>query len=340
MAKIITLGEIMLRLSTPGFERFTQASTFRVHYGGGEANVAASLAGFGHHAIFLSSLPDHEIGTAALKTLREAGIDTSFVDRSGERLGLYYLETGASMRPSTVIYDRARSAISEAPVDAFDFDLIFKDADWFHWSGITPALSRSAAHLVKVACEKAKAHGVTISVDLNYRTKLWTPDQAKAVMTPLMSYVDVMIGNEEDAERVLGFKPPKTDVLQGQLDLDGYKTMFQALKETFGFSYVASSLRTSYSATHNGWKALLYDGNHFYESKTYDINPIIDRVGAGDAFASGLIHGLITATPAFAIEFGAAAGALKHTIPGDFNQVSVKDVLSLVEGNQSGRVQR
>lgn len=340
MAKIVTLGEIMLRLSSPGFKRITQATAFDVHYGGGEANVAASLSNYGHHPVFVTKLPENDLGNTAIRKLAEAGIDTRFIARGGHRLGIYILETGVSMRPSKVIYDRSHSAISEADESDFDFDLIFKDADWFHWSGITPALSAKAAHLIDIACQKAKANGVTISVDLNYRKKLWTPSQAQAVMTPLMRHVDVMIGNEEDAELVLGFKPRGSNVSLGHLNLDGYKEMMVRLKDTFGFTHVASTLRTSHSATHNTWKALLYDGVSYHESQSYAINPIIDRVGAGDAFAGGLIHGLITTDPASATEFAAAAGALKHTIEGDFNQVSEEDVLALVRGNQSGRVER
>lgn len=340
MAKIITLGEIMLRLSTPSVKRFVQSESFDIVYGGGEANVAVSLAGFGHEAYFVSKLPKHEIGQSAINALNRYQVKTDYVIRGGDRIGIYYLETGASMRPSKVIYDRSNSAISLAKPEEFDFDKIFKDANWFHWSGITPALSKEAAEMTKQACIAAKKHGVTVSVDLNYRKKLWTPAQAQLVMKDLMQYVDVCIGNEEDAELVLGFKPKHTDVTSGSLEVDSYKDIFKEMKETFGFKMVATTLRESYSANKNGWSALLYDGKAFYQSKKYMIDPIIDRVGGGDSFSGGLIHGLLTKDKQQAIEFAVAASALKHTIPGDFNQVSEEEVLILTKGDASGRVQR
>lgn len=340
MKKVVTLGEIMLRLSTPGYSRFVQADSFDVVYGGGEANVAVSLANYGLKPYFVSKLPHNPIGDSAINSLRRYGVDTSFVARGGNRVGIYYLETGASMRPSKVVYDRAHSSISEARVEDFDFDAIFKDADWFHFSGITPALSDLAAEVTEQALIAAKKHGVTVSVDLNYRKKLWTQEKAKSVMTKLMSYVDVCIGNEEDAEKVLGFKPGKTDVTSGELELDGYKSIFKQMMDTFNFKYVVSSLRESYSASDNGWSALIYDGNEFYQSKKYDLR-IVDRVGGGDSFAAGLIYGLLTdKTYQDALEFAVAASALKHTIPGDFNMVSLDEVETLVAGDASGRVQR
>jgi len=340
MAKIVTLGEIMLRLSTPGVSRFVQSDSFDVVYGGGEANVAVSVANYGHEAYFVSKLPDHEIGQSAINALRRFGVDTSFIARGGERVGIYYLETGASMRPSKVIYDRANSSIATAKYDEFDWAAIFKDAKWFHFSGITPALSDSAAELTKVALQAAKKYGVTTSVDLNYRKKLWTPEKAQSIMRPLMQYVDVCIGNEEDAELVLGFKPKGVDVHSGKLDIQGYQTIFKEMKEAFGFKMIATSLRESYSANHNGWRILLYDGKDFFESKRYEINPIVDRVGGGDSFSGGLIHGLLTKDNQLACEFAAAASALKHTIPGDFNLVSEQEVNTLLKGDASGRVQR
>lgn len=340
MAKIITMGEIMLRLSTPGQTRFIQTDSFDVVYGGGEANVAVSLANFGHDAYFVSRLPEHEIGQAAIKELSKFQVKTDFVIRGGDRIGIYFLETGASMRPSKVIYDRSGSSIAEVDPSAFDFDQIFTGADWFHWSGITPAISKNAAELTKLACIAAKKHGVTVSVDLNYRKKLWTPLQAQLVMKDLMQYVDVCIGNEEDAALVLGFKPKNMDVTSGHINLDSYKQIFKEMKDEFGFKMIATTLRESFSASKNGWSALLYDGKTFYESKRYMIEPIIDRVGGGDAFSGGLIHGLLTRKPQDAIEFAVAASALKHTIPGDFNQVSEKEVDALAKGDQSGRVQR
>lgn len=341
MAKIVTLGEIMLRLSPEGNDRFIQTDHFRIIPGGGEANVAVSLSNYGHEAYFVTKLPTHEIGQIAVNALRRYGVDTRFVARGGDRVGLYYAETGASMRPSKVIYDRAHSAIAEADPSDFDFDAIMEGAQWFHWSGITPAVSDKAAELTKLACEAAKRHGVTVSVDLNFRKKLWTSEKAISVMRPLMQYVDVCIGNEEDAQLCFGFKPD-ADVEGGKTDASGYHKIFEQMMKEFGFKYVVSTLRESLSATHNGWKALSYDGKNFYESKHYDIDPIIDRVGGGDSFSGGLIHGMLKydGDQAQALEFAVAASALKHTIPGDFNLVSEAEVLSLAGGNANGRVQR
>lgn len=340
MAKIITLGEIMLRLSTPGQSRFVQSDSFDVVYGGGEANVAVSLANYGHEACFVTKLPKHEIGQSAVNALRRYGVNTEYIIRGGERVGIYFLESGASMRPSKVIYDRAHSAIAEADAEEFDFDAIMKGADWFHWSGITPAISDKAAEITRKACEAAKRQGVTVSVDLNFRKKLWTKEKAQQVMRPLMEYVDVCIGNEEDAELCLGFRPD-ADVTAGKTDAEGYKGIFEAMAKEFGFKYVVSTLRESFSASHNGWKAMIYDGEAFYESRRYDIMPIIDRVGGGDSFSGGLIHGLLTKdTQGEALEFAVAASALKHTIPGDFNMMSAEEVEALCGGDASGRVQR
>lgn len=340
MAKIVTLGEIMLRLSTPGNTRFVQSDSFDVVYGGGEANVAVSCANYGHDAYFVSKLPTHEIGQSAVNALRKYGVNTEYVTRGGDRVGIYYLESGASMRPSKVIYDRAHSSIAEADPTDFDFDKIMKGATWFHWSGITPAISDKAAELTKLACEAAKRNGVTVSCDLNFRKKLWTSAKAQTIMKPLMKYVDVCIGNEEDAELCLGFKPD-ANVEAGDTGAAGYHKIFEQMAKEFGFKYVVSTLRESFSATHNGWKALIYNGKEFYESKRYDINPIIDRVGGGDSFSGGLIHGLITKpNQGEALEFAVAASALKHTINGDFNLVSTSEVESLSGGNANGRVQR
>lgn len=330
----------MLRLSTPGYNRFLQSDTFDVNYGGGEANVAISLSNYGHDAYFVSKVPAHEIGQAAINSLARFGVKTDYVARGGNRLGIYYLETGASIRPSKVIYDRAGSSISEATADDFDFGTIFEGASWFHWSGITPALSDSAAECVRQASIAAKKAGAIVSCDLNFRKKLWTPEKARSVMRPLMQYVDVCIGNEEDADLCLGFKP-EADVDGGSTEAKGYENIFRAMKEEFGFKYVASTLRESFSATHNGWKAMIYDGNEFYVSNRYDIDPIIDRVGGGDSFSGGLIHGLVEGMPqGEALEFAVAASALKHTIPGDVNMVSDAEVRSLMSGNTNGRVQR
>lgn len=340
MKKVVTLGEIMLRLSTPRFERFLQADSFDVVYGGGEANVAVSLANYGYDSHFVSKLPKNDIGQAAINHLRRFGVDTSYVARGGHRVGIYYLESGASMRPSKVIYDRAHSSISEADIEDFDFDAIFKDAAWFHFSGITPALGEKAALLTETALKAAKKHGVMVSVDLNYRKNLWTPEEAQEVMTRLMQYVDVCIGNEEDAHLTLGFKPGETDVTSGELELSGYQDIFKRMVDKFGFKYVVSSLRESYSASDNGWSACAYDGKDFYHSRKYDIR-IVDRVGGGDSFASGVIYGLLEGKNfKEALEFGVAASALKHTIHGDFNMVSVAEVENLLGGDASGRVQR
>jgi 2-dehydro-3-deoxygluconokinase len=340
MGKVVTLGEIMLRLSPEGFLRFSQADYFRLIFGGGEANVAVSCANYGHNAVFVSKLPSHEIGQAAVDSMRRLGVDTSRIIRGGKRVGIYYCETGASMRPSNIIYDRAGSSMAEADPDDFDFDEIMQGADWFHWSGITPAISDKAAEITRVACEAARRHGVTVSVDLNFRKKLWTPEKAQEVMRPLMKYVDVCIGNEEDAELCLGFKPD-ADITGGKTNADGYKAIFKAMASEFGFRHIASTLRESYSASHNGWKAMIYDGTTFYQSRRYDIDPIVDRVGGGDAFSGGLIHGLVTGMPMDkALEFAVAASALKQTIHGDFNLVTASEVQRLVDGDSSGRVSR
>lgn len=339
MAKVVTMGEIMLRLSTPGYERFVQSDNFDVCYGGGEANVAVSLANYGHESYFVTKLPTHEIGESAVNALRQFGVHTDYIARGGERVGIYFLETGASMRPSKVIYDRAHSSISEAVVEDFDFDKVFKGATWFHWTGITPALGKKSQEVLKAALIAAKKHGVTVSVDLNYRKKLWTPDEAKACMSELMQYVDVCIGNEEDAEKCLGFKAG-SDVTSGKLELGGYEEVFRKMKEAYGFKYIATSLRESFSASDNGWSALAFDGNEFYRSRRYEVR-IVDRVGGGDSFSGGFIHGLLKyGDYKKALEFAVAASALKHTIPGDFNHVSEKEVETLVNGDASGRVQR
>ena len=343
MAKIVTMGEIMLRLSTPNNEKFIQADEFDINYGGGEANVAVSLANYGHEADFVSALPKNPIGDAAIATLRKYNVGTKHISRSGERVGIYFLETGSAMRASNVVYDRAHSSISTAKADEFDFDAIFKDVDWFHFTGITPAVSDSAAELTEAALKAAKKAGVTVSVDLNFRKKLWSSEKAKKIMTNLMQYVDVCIGNEEDAEKVLGFKPGNTDVTAGELELSGYVDIFNQMCDQFKFKYVISSLRESFSASNNDWSACIMDGatREFYHSKKYHVTPIVDRVGGGDSFAAGVICGLCDKKDfKSALEFAVAASALKHTIPGDFNLVTREDVESLAGGDGSGRVQR
>ena len=343
MKKIVTMGEIMLRLSTPNNEKFIQADEFDINYGGGEANVAVSCANYGHSAEFVTAVPDNELGECAIAALRKYGVETKHIAKCGERLGIYYLETGSSMRPSKVVYDRAHSSITTATAADFDFDAIFEGADWFHFTGITPAVSDAAAVLTEEALKAAKRHGVTVSVDLNFRKKLWSSEKAQKVMTGLMKYVDVCIGNEEDAELVRGFKPGKTDVTSGELELAGYKSIFEQMVAKFNFKYAISSLRVSHSASDNGWSACIYSAEtkEFYHSKTYSIHPIVDRVGGGDSFAGGVITGFLDGKDfKAALEFGVAASALKHTIPGDFNLVSRKEVESLAGGDGSGRVQR
>ncbi len=343
MAKVVTMGEIMLRLSTPGNEKFIQADEFDVCYGGGEANVAVSLANYGHDASFVTKVPENPIGECAIAALRKHNVCTKHIAKGGERLGIYFLETGAAMRASNVVYDRAHSSISTATAEDFDFDAIFADTDWFHFTGITPAVSDAAAELTEKALQVAKKHGVKVSVDLNFRKKLWTSEKAQKVMTNLMQYVDICIGNEEDAEKVLGFKPGNTDVTSGELELAGYKDIFEQMVEKFNFEYVISSLRVSHSASDNGWSACIYskDTKEFYHSKEYRVCPIVDRVGGGDSFAGGTICGFLDGKNfKDALEFGVAASALKHTIPGDFNLVSRSDVENLVGGDGSGRVQR
>lgn len=337
---IVTLGEIMLRLSTEGHRRFVQADSFEACYGGGEANVAISLANFGLKSRYLTKLPDNSLGDSALNSLRRYGVLTDHIARGGSRLGIYFLESGASMRPSRVIYDRAGSAISEAVPADFNFEKIFTDAAWFHISGITPAISPQAAELTEAALKAAKKQGLTVSMDLNFRKKLWTTERAHEVMTKLMSYVDVAIGNEEDYDKVLGINAAGTDVERAALSTSSYRDVLKEALESYGLKYAAVTLRESFSASQNGWSALLYDGSDFYLSQRYDIT-IVDRVGGGDAFAAGLIYGLIEGkTTRQSLEFAVAASALKHTIPGDFNQVTVTEVENLMTGGGSGRVQR
>ena len=338
--KVVTLGEIMLRLSTPDYKRFVQSDTFDVTYGGGEANVAVALSNYGLNGVFVTKVPDNAIGQAAINHIRRYGVDTQHIARGGKRLGIYFLETGASMRASQVIYDRAGASIADVDVSEFDFDKIFDGAVWFHTTGITPALSDKAAALAEAALKAAKAKGITTSIDLNYRKKLWTKEKAREVMTKLCQYVDVCIGNEEDADTTLGFKAKDTDVTKGELNLEGFKDVFKQMKEKFGFKYIASSLRESHSASDNGWSALVYDGNEFYHTKQYEVR-IVDRVGSGDSFASGFIYGLITGMGLKdSAEFGVAASALKHTIPGDLNHATLNEVKELMKGDASGRVQR
>lgn len=340
MSKVVCFGELMLRLSPPGYTRFVQANSLEATYGGGEANVTVSLANYGMDAAFVTKLPKNEIGQAAVNSLRQFGVNTAFIARGGERVGIYYLEKGASQRPSKVIYDRKYSSISTATAEDFDWNAIFADATWFHFTGITPALSDSCADLCLEACKAAKAKGITVSCDLNFRKNLWSSEKAGQVMGKLMEYVDVCIANEEDAEKVFGIKASGTDVTGGQLSHDGYKSVADELKKRFNFTHVAITLRSSISANDNNWAAMLYDGKEYYFSKTYPIH-IVDRVGGGDSFGAGLIYSMTNGMNAQdALEFAVAASCLKHTIEGDYNQVSVSEVKALMGGDGSGRVQR
>ncbi len=340
MKTVITFGEIMLRLAPNGYYRFFQNDQMQATFGGGEANVAVSLANFGLHSTYVTKLPRHAIGQAAVDSLRYFGVDTDEIVRGGDRVGIYYLEKGASQRGSVCIYDRAHSAIAEASAEDFDWDSIFEGADWFHFTGITPALGKNVADLCLSACKAAKARGVKISCDLNYRGKLWTRAEARETMTELCQYVDVCISNEEDAKDVFGIEAENTDIYGGKLDQEGYRSVAQQLTEKFGFEKVAITLRTSHSASDNGWAGMLYDGKDCYFSKSYQLH-IVDRVGGGDSFGAGLIYSLLIGKDCqSAIEFAVAASALKHSVEGDFNRVSVAEVEKLAGGDGSGRVQR
>ncbi|MBR4139775.1 MAG: sugar kinase [Lachnospiraceae bacterium] len=338
--RVITFGEIMLRLNPEGYQRFVQAEKFEASYAGGEANVAVSLANYGIDAAFVSKVPAHEIGQCAVNALRRYGVDTSLMIRGGLRLGLYYVEKGASQRPSKVIYDRADSAISLSKPEEYDWDAIFEGADWFHWTGITPALGGELPRICLEACQAAKKRGVKISCDLNYRKKLWTTEEAGKVMGELMPYVDVCIANEEDAKDVFGIEAEDTDIDAGKLNHEGYISVARQICDRFGCEKVAITLRGSISANDNDWAAMLYTDGQAYFSPTYRVH-IVDRVGGGDSFGGGLIYSLLNEkTPQECINFAVAASCLKHTIEHDFNLVSVQEVESLAKGNASGRVQR
>lgn len=340
MSKVVTFGELMLRLAPEGYYRFVQAESLGATFGGGEANVAVSLANYGMDSAYVTKLPEHEIGQAAVNSLRKYGVDTSLIVRGGERIGIYYLEKGASQRPSKVIYDRAGSSIAKATASDFDWNKIFEGATWFHFTGITPALGGELAAICEQACKKAKEKGIMISCDLNYRNKLWTKDEARKVMTGLCKYVDVCISNEEDANDVFGICSEDTDVTSGNVNTEGYKQVASQLMEMFSFKKVAITLRESISANDNRWSAMLYDGEDFCFSKKYDMH-IVDRVGGGDSFGAGLIYALCNDySSQDAIEFAVAASCLKHSIEGDYNMVSVDEVLKLAGGDASGRVQR
>lgn len=341
--KVITYGEIMMRLSTPGFQRIQQSRTFDVTYAGGEANVAVSLATLGIPVEFVTRLPTNEIGDACINFLRQFGVGTTKIIRGGERLGIYFLETGASQRGSKVIYDRSASSIATIEPGMLDWKNVLADASWLHLSGITPAISKACADSSIEAVKTAHSMNVKVSVDLNYRSKLWKwGKSAQEVMTEIVKFADLAVGNEEDAEKVFGIKAPGVDVMTGKVDSLKYKTVAEKLKERFSnLQRIAITIRGSINASHNTWSGVLLDGGSFYSAPAYDITHIVDRVGSGDAFAGGLIYGLLKfGDPQKTIDFATAAGCLKHSIPGDASVVSVSEVESLTSGITSGRVSR
>ena len=338
--KVVTFGELMLRLAPENYLRFVQSDKYEATFGGAEANVAVSLANYGVDCAFVTKLPSHEIGQAAVNSLRKFGVDTTKIVRGGARVGIYYCEKGASQRPSKVIYDRAGSAIATASVNDFDWDKIFDGVSWFHFTGITPALSDECAELTLAACKKAREKGITISCDLNFRKKLWSKEKASEVMSKVCLYVDYCIANEEDAKDVFGIEAANTDINSGKLDRDGYVSVAKQLTEKFNFKGVAITLRESLSANDNNWSGMLYTDGEAHFSKKYAMH-IVDRVGGGDSFGGGLIYSLLNNYDAQrAIEFAVAASCLKHSIEGDYNMVSVSEVESLAGGSGSGRVQR
>ncbi len=338
--KVITFGELMLRLAPENYLRFVQSEKYEATFGGAEANVAVSLANYGIDVAFVSKLPSHEIGQSAVNSLRKFGVDTSKIVRGGERVGIYYCEKGASQRPSKVIYDRAYSSIAMANKEDFEWDKIFDGANWFHFTGITSALSDSMAEICLIACKEAEKRNITISCDLNFRKKLWGKEKANKVMSELCKYVNYCIANEEDAKDVFGIEADNTDINSGKLNADGYIDVAKKLTDKFGFKGVAITLRESLSANDNNWSAMLYTDGKAVFSKKYAMH-IVDRVGGGDSFGAGLIYSLLNKyEPQQAIEFAVAASCLKHSIEGDYNMVSVSEVKALAKGNASGRVQR
>ncbi|MBN2281087.1 MAG: sugar kinase [Candidatus Marinimicrobia bacterium] len=340
MAKIVTFGELMLRLAPYNFEKLVQVGTLQATYGGGEANVAISTANFGHETWFVSLLPKNDLGDAAENTMRRFGVNPEYIIRTGDRLGIYFLEHGASIRPSKVIYDRANSAIAKVKSGDIDWIKVFRGKDWFHFTGITPALGPNVAAVTLEALEAARAANVKISCDLNYRKKLWTREEARITMTKLVQFVDVIIANEEDASDVFGINAATTDVRSGKLDIDHYKSTARQLMDLSGCEKVAITLRESLSASDNNWWAMLYDGKEISLSKKYSIH-LVDRVGGGDSFGAGLIHGLLQGWGnQQSLEFAVAASALKQTIPGDINLVKEDEVMNLVQGDASGRIKR
>lgn len=342
--KVVTFGEIMLRLSPPGYQRFTQARSFDVIYGGGEANVAVSLANYGVPVDYVTRLPQNDIGEACIQFLRQYGVGVSKIVRGGERLGLYFLEMGAAQRGSVVLYDRANSSLASVARGMIDWRQVFADADWFHWTGITPAISAGAAEVCLEAVQVARSMGLTVSCDMNYRAKLWKWGKKPGeVMSELVALSDVAVGNEEDAEKVFGVKAPETDVTSGKVEAAKYRYVCEELARRFpNLKTIAITLRGSLSASHNTWSGVMLAGGEFYAGPTFDITSIVDRVGGGDAFVGGLIYGLRAygADQAKALAFAIAASCLKHTVFGDFNAVSVAEVEKIMGGDVSGRVAR
>lgn len=340
--RIVTFGEIMLRLSPPGFLRFSQARSFDMNYGGGEANVAASLANYGLPVDYVTRLPKNDIGDACMRFLRERSIGVDKIVWGGTRLGIYFLEIGAVARSSKVIYDRANSALATIEPGMVDWQAVFADAHWFHWTGITPAISKGAADVCLEAVKTAKEMGLTVSCDLNYRRKMWKWGQtAGEVMPTLVEHCDVAIGNEEDAAKVFDIHAPDTDVTSGVLDLDKYRFVCESLHERFpNLKTIAVTLRGSISASHNIWSGILWDQGEVYLGSSFDITHIVDRVGGGDSFMGGLIYGLLTYkdNKQDALNFAVAASCLKHTVFGDFNLVTTAEVEKLMGGDASGRV--
>ena len=342
MAKVVTLGEIMLRLSPPGYQRFAQADSFEINYGGAEANVAASLSQFGHHSLFLSKIPENAIGDAAISTLRSLNVDCDHIARGGKRLGIYFLENGASVRPSSVVYDRADSSVTTASVEEFDFDEIFKDAKLFHVSGITPVLSEDAKKLTFAALKKAKEHHVMVSFDLNYRAKLWTSGvkEKQQMLSEMMEYADICFGNARDAAKCLGYAEDGVDFINGDYSICTDEEHMRNVLNHYHFSYLVTTLRNSLSASDNGWSGAVCTSDDYYKGRDYMLH-IVDRVGGGDSFASGFLHGILSNMGSRkSLEFGLAAAAIKHTIPGDLNYVTESEVLSMIESDGAGRVQR
>ncbi len=342
MSKVVTLGEIMLRLSPPGNERFMQATSFDINYGGGEANVAISLANYGHKVDFVSKVPNNAMGECAIGTLRKFNVNCDHVVRGGDRLGIYFLENGVSIRPSSVVYDRANSAIAKAEASEFDFDEIFKEVDLFHISGITPVISKKGAKLTLEALKYAKKHNVKVSFDLNYRAKLWTDEisEKQEILSEMMEYVDICFGNARDAAKMLGYSDGENDFINGEYSICINKENMQKVLNKYGFEYLVTTKRESISASDNGWSAAVCNNENIYDGKKYNLH-IVDRVGGGDSFAAGFLHGILSGySMEKTLEFAIAAAAIKHTIPGDINLATVDEILKLAEGDGAGRVDR